>query len=479
MYSNSLLPLAVLTACVSFMGAANAETFGNFEYVLNGATVIITGHANVATPNLVVPAVIDGMPVREITSLGFGATLRNSVTTVTIPEGVTTIGATFTNYFALTSVTIPNSATSIPPRMFFNCSALTTATLGNGVTALDTTFMNCSALTTVDLPDNLVSLTNTFTNCSSLAQIQIPDSVTTINGAFTGCTSLTSVVLPSATTSLGQDAFEGCTSLQSVIFPSGLVSIGVDAFSRCSSLASADLPSSLKTIGAAAFYECTSLASVQLPSGLTSIGYSAFDGCSSLTSLTVPESVAVIDDNAFWRCPSLTDIHLPAKFLSSLASIGLDYKPELSTNLLVDGLADRLTSSPAFISALADAIIAKNGHYGLATQANITDVVNDTPQAVRDVLAEIGIEAPVATGITSDLGVLTVKKGKPLAYTVTTSFSSSAFFATGLPDGVTINASTGAISGKPKKPGTYMVLLQAGNPGGGTVGAVKTITVTP
>lgn len=243
MHSHSFLrPLAVLSACVSVMGTAVAETFGNFDYALNGAEVIITGHANVATPNLVIPAEINGLPVRQISSLGGGATFRGSVTSVTIPEGVTTLNNTFTNYFALTSATIPNSVTSIRPNLFFNCSALTTVTLGNGVTALDTTFMNCGALTTVDLPDNLVSLTNTFTNCSSLAQIQIPASVTTITSAFKGCISLTSVVLPSGMTALGQEAFLGCSSLQSVTFPSGLVSIGMTAFAGCSSLASVDLP---------------------------------------------------------------------------------------------------------------------------------------------------------------------------------------------------------------------------------------------
>jgi hypothetical protein len=195
--------------------------------------------------------------------------------------------------------------------------------------------------------------------------------------------------------------------------------------------------------------------------------------------VTVPQTVTSIGDNAFWGCSNLTDVELPDRFLASIANIGLDHQPQVASDLLVNGIADRLANNPAFISKLADAIIAKTGHYGLSTQADITNVVNQTPQTVRDVIAEIGAGSPPVHGITSDLGMLSVKKGKEVPYAVTTTFSATAFFASGLPDGVTINPSTGVISGKARKVGVYHVLLNAGVPGGGVVSAVKAITVMP
>ena len=506
MNSHSLLrPLIVMAASASVMGTALAETFGNFTYVLNGSEVVISGHANVATPNLVIPAEINGMPVRAISVLFTGGATNNlgkSVTSITIPEGVTTIGSSvFKDFTVLTSATIPNSVTNMGSYAFLNCPALTSVTFGNGITTLESTFSNCASLASVDLPDNLVTLSNTFQGCPSLAQIEIPASVTTIYGAFNGCSSLTSVVLPAGMTQLGTSAFANCTSLRDVTLPNGLITIGTGAFSSCTSLESIVLPSSLqtiksiafmgsglksinfpsslKTIESQAFSNCTGLTSLVLPPALNEIGSAAFDGCISLTSLTVPESLTVIGDNAFWRCPALTEVNLPTKFLSSLSNLGFDYKPELASNELVTGIANSLANSPGFVSKLADTIIAKNGHYGLATQANISAVVNETPQAVRDVLAEINVQAPAANGITSDLGTLTVKKGKPLTYATTTTFGATAFAAIGLPDGVVIDATTGAISGKPKKVGTYNVFLHAGIPGGGSVSAVKVISVTP
>lgn len=431
-------PLAVIAASCSMMASAVADTFGNFTYTSDGTSVTITSHANVAVSSIVVPAEINGLPVRTISKLWtfLGApALRSNVQSVTIPEGVTTIGAQACQYLsALQSITLPNSVTSVGELAFGNCTALTSATFGNGVTSLAYTFSECANLTTVDLPDQLISMTGTFKKCSSLTSIQIPAGVT----------------------SLGAETFSGCTALQNVTLPVGLVSIGDNAF-----------------------YNCPGLTSLSFPPALTTIGSGAFQACTGLTSLTVPSNVTTIADSAFWACSNLTSFDLPPRFLSSLSNIGLDYNADLASDALEAGIADRLANNPAFISKLADAIIAKNGHYGLSTQADITNVLNQTPQTVRDVIAEVGAEPPAVPGITSDLGMLTVKKGKEVQYIVTTTFSATAFFASGLPDGVTIHPTTGIISGKARKVGVYHVLLNAGVPGGGVVSAVKAITVMP
>lgn len=508
MRAHSLLrPLVLIAAGFSVMGSAIAQTFGNFTFMSDGTSVTITNHANVAVSSIDIPAEINGLPVRTISRLATGvagsAILRGSVQSITIPEGVTTIGqSAIPNFTALQSITLPNSVTSVGSGAFTGCTALTSVTFGNGVTELNGTFSGCTNLTTVDLPDQVTSLISTFNLCSSLTEIQIPASVTTIQAAFRNCTKLAHVELPSGLTSLGAEAFYNCSGLQDVTFPNGLVSIGDNAFYNCSGLTSLDLPSSLTTIGNSAFwgctglasldfpssltqigdvafYYCTGLTSLSLPSGLTTIGNSAFNSCTGLTSLVVPDSVTTIGDDAFWLCSALTSVDLPPRYLASLANLGLDYKSDLASSLLVDGIADRLANSPDFISKLADAIIAKSGHYGLSTQADITNVVNQTPQTVRDIIAEVGGESPAVHGITSDLGTLTVKKGKPVAYTVTTTFGATAFAAIGLPAGVVIDPTTGAISGKARKVGTYSVFLHAGVPGGGAVSAVKIIAVTP
>jgi protocatechuate 3,4-dioxygenase beta subunit len=64
--------------------------------------------------------------------------------------------------------------------------------------------------------------------------------------------------------------------------------------------------------------------------------------------------------------------------------------------------------------------------------------------------------------ITSDLSDALVAKGKAInPYKVTTSFGANSYSVKKLPPGLKFNAKTGVISGKPKKPGTYRVVITA------------------
>ncbi len=74
-----------------------------------------------------------------------------SLTSITIPNSVTSIGdGTFT-YCSLNSVTIPNSVTSIGSRAFDRCESLTSITIPNSVTSIGYgAFYDCESLTSVE-----------------------------------------------------------------------------------------------------------------------------------------------------------------------------------------------------------------------------------------------------------------------------------------------------------------------------------------
>ena len=282
---------------------------------------------NAYVGNVVIPEEVTYMNrTRKVTSIGSDAFKYSSLTSVTIPNSVTSIGSyAFESCYSLTSVTIPNSVTSIGSYAFESCYSLTSVTIPNSVTSIgDGAFQGCHGLTSVTISDITAWLSISFADSESnplyyahhlflngeeVKDLTIPNSVTSIgNGTFSGCSSLTSITIGNGVTSIGGNAFSYCSSLTSVTIPNSVTSIGGYAFQRCSSLTSVTIGNSVTTIGYSAFSDCSSLTSVTIPNSVTSIGYYAFSDCSSLTSVTIPNSVTSIGDYAFYGCSSLTSI---------------------------------------------------------------------------------------------------------------------------------------------------------------------------
>ena len=121
----------------------------------------------------------------------------------------------------VTGIIFPNGITKIQE----SCSLLSsfpnlqTITIPEGVTSIgDSAFKGCTGLTSITIPEGVTSIGNyAFQNCSSLTSITIPNSVTSIgSSAFQNCTSLTSITIPEGVTSIGDSAFNGCSGLKTI-----------------------------------------------------------------------------------------------------------------------------------------------------------------------------------------------------------------------------------------------------------------------
>ena len=164
-------------------------------------------------------------------------------------------------------------------------------------------FENCTGLTSVKIPDSVeVIEASAFEGCTKLASVVVPEGVSWIDKeAFSGCTSLSSVTLPDSLAYLGLNAFSGCndalfdtTSIPGVTLVDGwAIDSDRDSLSGVLDLAG------VRGIAAYAFKGCQGITGVKIPSGVTAIGEYAFASCSGLKSVWIPKSVAAIYDGAF------------------------------------------------------------------------------------------------------------------------------------------------------------------------------------
>ena len=319
------LSLAVLLSLP--MLAVEVEIDGiNYDLVAESkqATVIAKSSGKYSGEVVIPESVEHEGATYSVTSIGNYAFYDCSgLTSVTIGNSVTSIGDdAFGVCFGLTSVTIPNSVTSIGDYAFEYCSGLTSVTIPNSVTSLGGAFYKCSGLTSVTIGNSVTSIGGgAFNGCSGLTSVTIGNSVTSIGAsAFRGCSGLTSVTIPNSVTSIGAYAFSDCSVLTSVTIPNSVTSIGDDAFSGCSGLTSVTIPNSVTSIGSYAFEGCSGLTSVTIGNSVERIGFYAFSGCSGLTSVTIPNSVTSIWADAFRECSGLTSVIIG----NSVTSIGGD-----------------------------------------------------------------------------------------------------------------------------------------------------------
>jgi hypothetical protein len=156
--------------------SANAALESHFSVGLTASSdgVVITGYTGPGGA-VVIPAVIQGYPVRGIGSAAFQFCTSRLIS-VTIPDSVTTIGSSaFAGCDSLTSVTIPGSVKTIESNAFMSCTSLASITIpGSVITIGSSAFFGCDSLASITIPDNVKTIeTNAFFSCANLATVTI------------------------------------------------------------------------------------------------------------------------------------------------------------------------------------------------------------------------------------------------------------------------------------------------------------------
>ena len=333
------------------------------EFIVNGVKYNVINEKEVKVANnsytgdVVIPSTVSAFGTTySVTTIGREAFYGcEGLTSVTIPDGVTTIAPEAFSSSSISSLTIPESVTEIGYSAFSWCKKLTAITILNKDVTFDgSPFYGCDSLKEYygpaepfnyydsdygyEMPEMTCSAFEkiTFTtgslervgfevvskssrtlkelDLSATSNTEIPEIT------FANFYKLDKVVLPSKLESVGFKAFDGCMALKEVSIPATVTTIGNSAFEDCRKMEkltfegadSEEATCSIESIGDWAFYNCHNLKSVVIPEGVTSLGDAAFYGCAYMENLELPSTLKSMGDNCFALCENLKSLSVSA-----------------------------------------------------------------------------------------------------------------------------------------------------------------------
>ena len=277
-----LVLLTGFSACAQYDDEKDFEV----ETLEGGKSVRIIDYAG-EKQEVRIPPRIQGKTVTEI---GFGAfgekeagqmIVGKGITSVTIPNGVTSIGVAAFIGNNLTSIVIPNSVTSIGQGAFAN-NQLTSVVIPNSVTSIGQWAFAFNQLNSVTIGNSVTTIEEEAFNKNQLTSLVIPDSVTSIGDNAFSENQLTSVIIPNSVLSIGREAFLS-NQLTSVILGDSVTIIGEGAFAF-NQLNSVTFGNNIREIGSQAFAN-NQLTSVTIPDSVTSFSEYVFDGNQNINLL--------------------------------------------------------------------------------------------------------------------------------------------------------------------------------------------------
>ena len=162
----SFLLCAVLFSSFSPVFAEDAVLSDNISWKAEGSTLYFEGSGDMT------------LTYKYITEIPW-YNLRTEIDTVSIGEGITSIGeSAFCDFVHLKTVTLPESLKTIGECAFLTCTSLETLVLPDRVTKIEGgAFVGCESLSSLSIPGNVYYISSdAFFNCYNLTIKGIPGS---------------------------------------------------------------------------------------------------------------------------------------------------------------------------------------------------------------------------------------------------------------------------------------------------------------
>lgn len=337
--------------------ALAAENFSvdGLQYSIEDGVVSVADNT-AATGDIIIPSSVNYQGTDyEVTAIAEWAFQWSSITSVTFPETIISIGDNAFSGTQISTLNLPSSVKKLGMWAFSNCPNLTEVSVPENATDLGYgAFQGCDNLTTIIVPGTIKEIPEQFVaNCWNLTNIWLSEGIEKIGDyAFSGgnC-QVTDFYIPSTVKWIGNGILQGA-QLTSLTIPASVTHIGDYAFAYCYNQAFTELrfedgeetlelgsyPFSslpvksiylgrnLSTALDADTYNlkelttgggckrvdgfssgCYSMEKLNLHEGLEVIGKGTFSMLDNVKHVTIPASVATIEEGAFSILQNLDD----------------------------------------------------------------------------------------------------------------------------------------------------------------------------
>ena len=250
-------------------------------------------------------------------------------TSVTIDNGISSLGAGLLAFTFSENLVIPNSVTKYSPYCLMN-AGISNLTLSKNAK---------------NIPEQFIENYNNSGEYTLLSSLTIPNGVETIGERAFTHNEIINLTIPNSVTSIGSQAFRD-NKIANLTLSNNLETIESYTFAD-NNISNISLPNSLKSIGDSAFAN-NGISSITIPSSVKSIGNYAFVN-NGISSITIPNTLTSIGIGTFSNNP-LEYVELNSTVTSTYSSNSSDLKPFRTTaNSMEVVIGDSVTSIPDYM----------------------------------------------------------------------------------------------------------------------------------
>ena len=320
--------LFTLLVSVLFCCTLKAQTTKTIDVTQPGTLSAMLGETLKSVKDLSITGKINSADIDALMQAGALEVLNLLDATIVDAEGKETTvfpGYTLRKHPSLTTLTFPKTVTSIGAGAFFKCLKLKKVVLPEAIKKLsESVFMGCSALSEINFPNGLESIGRSALYMTAITDFIAPKSLRTLGDNALYGTQITKAVLNDKLDKIGQASFAACKQLEKIEIennPNFKLVDGVLYSADETILVAYPLAdkrplyktlSTVTTICQGIFEGAVNLKDIYINEGVTTIPVSLCCNAEALERMYWPATITDVKVGAIDACKKLRELHVAA-----------------------------------------------------------------------------------------------------------------------------------------------------------------------